>query len=320
MNNDKLIQKIEKFSSNVLTRMVSRLDIPLFDKDAKREHKYRMSVLNGLVDLKQSLDYFSQNILGTSGESIFKAIQYLSSSNRQLDSIISTLNVYTQEEKDQQKENSEEFENLVKNIIHDFNLNKLNFDFNESSYFLQLDKLIDKYLSGNLFLEDEIIDNYKKLLSSLSANKEGSLSDIFQKRLKSTASLTGDVKKWFGNLLHNFSLFDKTSAVRLEAANKAKDALKLVNDVIDIVEKELDPYELFESFSELKNILNYIKITIKPLSDLTKGMGYSDEFIKMLEKNKLNEFSVGLSDKEKKTFENYLNRKDYKNLANIYND
>lgn len=316
MKNIDLINQIEVYSSNALTRMISRLDIPLFDKDAAREHKYRMSVLNGLVDLKESLGYFSQNILGISGESIFKAIQYLNSSNRQVLNLSRILNTYVLDTKE--KEDDKDINDKVVNrIISDFQLNKLNFDFNESIYFKVLDGLIEKYLNGNLFLKDEIISNYKLLLSKLSDNKESSLSDIFHKRIK-TAGITGDVKKWFGTLFHNISLFDKTSAIRLDASKKAKEALDLVNKTIDVVEKELDTYEIFNVLSELSKEIEEIKVIIKPLNEFIKGMSYGDEFINMLEKNKLTDFPVDMSDKQKKVFENYLNRRNYKDLSNIY--
>lgn len=324
---NKLIGKIEVFSSNSLTRMVSRQKLMPFGGD-RRKYKYRISLLNSFVELEKVLEDLEASVLGSSSKSIFIAIQYLLNARRMLDKISSILKIYIAEstQKDLPLNNIDEtkIEDLdLSEIIKDFDINKLNFDFSESPKFAQLENLIKEYNNGDHSNITKIKILYFQLLKELSKGTSVySLEDILINRgdnnLLSNASLSNWLKKWYGKARHNISMFDDTSPVRLDISKNVKSVLDIVQETLNLLEDDLDPLEINSKISKINIILKSIEQIIEPLSLAIKGSSFGDEFLDLINKNKLTEFPANLSDEDKKRFQSYLNTREFKDLINMY--
>jgi hypothetical protein len=87
------------------------------------------------------------------------------------------------------------------------------------------------------------------------------------------------LKKWVGKLNHKLSLWDMTSAQRLDIYDKADECRDILNAIMDSLEKGLDIEELDRLFKEcnskigsikklLRSLNHYINPKLNPVSDL----------------------------------------------------
>lgn len=324
-NIDNISKLIDVYASNAITRFISKQKLRPFGGD-RRKYKYRVSLLNLFADLENILEDFEAAALGTSGKSIFTAIQFLSNSKRQLDKVDSVLKAYVSESEEKNLDQINELkieENNIDELLKDFNFNKLNFDYNESAKFKQLETLIEKYNSGEKSLTESIVNLYKDLIKELSKGADlKSLEDVLilrsQNNLNSNASLQNLLKKFYGKALHNVNMFDETSPVRLDVAAHVKTCLNEVQDILNILEDDLNVEELSVKIGEFKKSLDECNDLMKPLVEAIKGSSFGDEFLELIEKNKLTGFPANLSKKDKESFQRYLRTREFRDLLDMY--
>lgn len=325
--NDELIKQIETFSSNSLSRFVSKQKLMPFGGD-RRKYKYRISLLNSFADLESILENLEASVLGTSGKSIFESIQYLANARRQLNKIKAIVRSYGIKELTKDNLNnineSEINENNVEEIISDYEINKLNFNDRDSELFSKLNDLISVYKSGNKAIADEIKDTYSKLILHLSNNKSAtSLEDVLinkadENKLQTHANIINFIKKWYGKAKHHTSLFDETSSVRIDVSDVITDCLSLVQEVLNNLENDLDVQEILNYTNKLNTKFKDINKLMDPLIRSIEGSSFGDEFLDMIQKNKLTDFPANLSKKDRKSFESYLRTREFRSLLNMY--
>lgn len=151
--------------------------------------------------------------------------------------------------------------NKAKNIISDYtkNYRKLNSE-EMSGYDKELESAITKFLKSpgqyKPLMAQKVIEAYDHLISALNGvhnSNAQSLGEIFALKNKpATASsefglekVSQDfLKKWWGKTKHQLSMFDKTSAYRLDMYKMATDVRKSLNQLMNSLEKDMNVEEL----------------------------------------------------------------------------
>lgn len=73
------------------------------------------------------------------------------------------------------------------------------------------------------------------------------------------------LKKWLGKSRHQLSLFDKTSAFRLDIYKMSTDVRKILNEIMDSLEKDMNLKELMPLFIEANRKINSIRSMMRAL-------------------------------------------------------
>ena len=321
--------------SNPVTRFFSRLKGPWFGSSPEvRARKYRLAMLRATALLEKDLEKFEIQILGSSGESIFVASKLLFQIDNHLKFVLESLNALKLLESESLPEtasieelppvNSSEIDKATASIT-DFRKNFANFDDLDGVLVKQFSSLILKFLSDDSVKEalaPEINRAYQLLLTDIN-NKRGTnantLAEVLMKNKTAMQVLAQNIlDKWVGKINHKLNPFDKTSAIRLDISNLAKDSRKLLNDLMNSLEKGLNPDEVKSTLSEINNKMIVIKSLMKPLEATIKGKLFDKTFVDLLGDNKLTDYESKLDKKQKDQLEKMIQTKQFRDLTNMY--
>jgi hypothetical protein len=321
--------------SNSVTRFFSRLKGPWFGSSPEvRARKYRLAMLRATALLEKDLEKFEIQILGSSGESIFVASKLLFQIDNHLKFVLESLNAL----KSLENESVSSAQPMEENIpvassevdrataaITDFRKNFANFDDLDGTLVKQFSSLILKFLSDDSVKEalaPEINRSYQLLLTDIN-NKRGTsaatLSEVLMKT-KSAMQVVAQnlLDKWVGKLNHKLNPFDKTSAIRLDISKLAKESRTILNQLMNSLEKGLNPEDVKSSLSEINNKMIMIKSLMRPLEATIKGKLFDKTFVDLLGDNKLTDYESKLDKKQKEQLEKMIQTKQFRDLTNMY--
>jgi len=315
--------------SNTVSRFFSRLKGPWFgDSSEVRIRKYRLSMLRACTILEKDLEKFEATIVGSSGESIFVGSKLLHQIENHLKFVLESLNAVSLLENNvtnsiPESSINNEIDQATK-AITDFRKNYANFNDLDALLVKQFSSLILKFLADDSVKEalaPEILNIYRLIISDIN-NKRGTsfdnLSDIINKKANLHVIAQNLLDKWVGKLNHNINPFDKTSALRLDAARLARDAIKLLDKLMNSLEKELDANQIKSLLSEISNKIIMIKATMKPLEATIQGKLFDRTFVDLLQDNRLSGYDSKLDKKTKEKLEKMIQTKKFKDLTEMY--
>jgi hypothetical protein len=173
-------------------------------------------------------------------------------------------------------------------------------------------------------LAPQLMQIYQDLLSDAN-NKHGtnaaSLSEIL---MASRASAQLEVyaqnffTKWLGQVKHNLSPFDKTSALRLDLLKISENSRKLLDKIMDSLEKDIDYKLLSEYLGQVDKNFVAMQQLMRPLESTIRGKMFDKTFMNMLQNKKLTDYDFGLDPKQKQNLERMLQTKQFRDLTSIY--
>jgi hypothetical protein len=322
--------------SNPVTRFFSRLKGPWFGESPEvRMRKYRLSMLRACALLEKDLEKFEATIVGSTGESIFIASKLLHQVENHLRFVLESLASLKALESGTPIQPTEEvkFDNHIdaevdkaNKVITDFHKNYANFNDLDGALVKQFSSLILKFLSDDSVKESlapDILNVYKLLLTDIN-NKRGasadSLSDLLSRSKTAELQVVAQniLDKWVGKINHNINPFDKTSALRLDAANLAKECIELIDGLMNSLEKGLDADQIKSFLAEIHNKMIMIKSTMRPLEATIQGKLFDKTFIDLLQDNKLSDYESKLDKKQKEQLEKMIQTKQFRDLTNMY--
>lgn len=341
--------------SNPVTRFFARILNPAIGSSpAARIRKYRMSLLNSSADIYENLKKLQAEVVGSSPESIFVSSKVFTRIEENWNFLIKGFETFKESMPDSTLggvllnpnkivDNKSQSTNEIDNIIEDYK--------KYISNFLDIDhkpihKLIFKLVSFKkeptyndnseeiTQLKKDIIDEYKKIIYELN-NKYSisgkSLKEIFDlksSQIKPTEEkmvvaqlekVSQDfLKRWYGKFRHQFSPLDKTSALRLDIYNLAEELMKLIDKIMDSLEKEMSMSVLDPLIKIMNEKMILIRRMLNSLEATLRGQDFDKSFMKMLEKGNVTEYGRSLSDKEKQRLETALERKRMTDLSKLY--
>lgn len=323
-------------SSNPATRFFSRLKGPWFgDSPEVRTRKYRLSMLRACSMLEKDLKKFEATIVGSSGESIFISSKLLHQIENHLKFILESLASLKALEDGNSSSPPEDIKfdkptdlqiEEANSAISDFRKNYASFNDLDGSLVKEFSNLILKFLSDDSLKEKlapEIIKLYKLILSDINKKRGTSfnnLNDILNKNKVASLEIVAQniINKWVGKLNHNINPFDKTSALRLDAANLADECIELLDDLMNSLEKSLDFQQIKSFLSEIYNKIVIIKSIMRPLEATIQGKLFDKTFVDLLQDNKLSDYESKLDKKQKEQLEKMIQTKQFRDLTHIY--
>lgn len=190
--------------------------------------------------------------------------------------------------------NSNEHVILAKAIVSDYRsiLTKNYFPAEDLQAINALSNTIGKFiLSSGQAKNDQskiLISEYKLIISSLQQKygvSGNSLSEIGKaKKTKdgvgvSTASLELQVlgqnflQKWFGKTRHQLSLFDKTSAYRLDVFKMAQEIRVVLDEIMDLLEKDMNVDLLDPLVTDINKKMTALRALMRALNAPTSLSG-----------------------------------------------
>jgi hypothetical protein len=178
-------------------------------------------------------------------------------------------------------------------------------------------------------LAAKIDREYKKILMELN-NKYGtsgsSFKEILEAKLKKEGSINFElevhgqklIQKWLGRLKHEFLPIDKTSAHRLEIYNAAEKVRKILDKMMNSLEKTMDTDVLSDLVSNGLENLELMKTLMNGLEKTLVGKGFDRPFMDLLDSGTITNYSPQLDDQQKKRLQTMIDRRRVKELADIY--
>lgn len=321
--------------STPLSRFYSKIQGPWIGSGPEvRMKKYRVSMLNSCADLYKQLEDFEAAIMGSSPESIFTSSKMLDKIESQVNFIQNTITAYKSVVLDKikteapQNLNNESNSQELDLAIADFNKNNLNFTDLNSVLVKQLNDLITAFegsdLEGQGKLSEAILQTYKALIEDFN-RKNGTFAKtlgeaLFSKQASYQLEVLAQafITKWLGKLRHHLSPFDKTSALRLDIFKQAEDSRKILNEMMNSLEKSFNIESLIEQSAELYSTLATMTSLMKPLEDTIKNNMFDKTFVNLLKNNKLTEYDFNLDPKQKQKLQKMLETKQFRELSNMY--
>ena len=344
-------------ASNPLTRFFHRLLMPSFglSDEAARIRKYRISLLNAIINIFKDCKKLQSSIVESNAQSIFITSKILDKIEDNYIFILSGLQSFkdalpegiddaggdikipSSDKKEEAakiekspsselKETKEPNVLLAIEAIQDIMKYKGNFP--RASGLSNLFSLSQKFSKSSSDekskLADNLISEYKRVLMQLSADKrippQNSLENIW--KLVNPAAAQENLQTVAQNILgkwrHQISPFDKTSAFRLDVYNLGGESRKISDKIIEELQKDLDLDELEPLIKQLGGNLIKIRNLLRTLAATTKGIGNQPEFMSMLEKGRLGDHNVDLKSKQKEQLEKLLEQKQMRDLTKMY--
>lgn len=321
--------------SNPVTRFFSRLKGPWFGASPEvRMRKYRLSMLRACALLESDLEKFEATVVGSSKESIFIASKLFHQIENHLRFVLESLAALKALESGTPPSTTEEVKfdatspevDQANKVITDFRKNYANFYDLDGALVKQFSTLILKFLSDDSVKESlasEILSTYKLIITDIN-NKRGTsadnLGDILSKSKSAQMQVVAQniLDKWVGKINHNINPFDKTSALRLDAAKFARECIKLLNDLMNSLEKDLNSDQINSYLGEIHKKMIMIKSTMRPLEATIKGKLFDKTFVDLLQDNKLTDYESNLDKKQKEQLEKMIQTKQFRDLTNMY--
>ena len=206
-----------------------------------------------------------------------------------------------------------DYRNNVANFL-DFDLKKLN-------------SLVISFVNSDMSIKNkiskELLIAYNQLLLDINSRNKtsgNSLKEIFEIINKSDLQVVAQslMSKYFGKLQHQMSVFDKTSAIRLDIYNSAEDAKKIINKIMDLLEKDMNVNELALQFSNISELLYNIMQYQSALNSTVKGKNFNKPFMNLLDNRSIFDHDLDLSEKQKINIRKNIEQKDVRELAKLY--
>ena len=325
--------QLEAQGSTPISRLYSKVKGPWFGKSPEaRIRKYRVSMLNSCADLYKQLESFEASIMGSSPESIFASSKILEKIENQVNFILNTITAYKSIMPEQVVSKptdylSDESKSLeLDAAINDFKKNHLNFTDLNTNLVKQLSDNIAKFEQADLHeqgnLTPVILQDYKSIIDDFNRN-HGTFAKtlgeaLFAKQASLEVLAQAFLTKWLGKIKHHLSPFDKTSALRLDIFKAAEDSRKILDQMMDSLEKEFDIEYLINQSNELYNALSSIRSLMKPLEDIIKNNMFDKTFVDLLRKNELTEYDFNLDKKQREKLQQALQARKFRELSQLY--
>lgn len=128
----------------------------------------------------------------------------------------------------------------------------------------------------------------------------------------------GSITTWLGKIKHKLSPFDKTSALRLDLLRISKESRKLVDTMMNSLEKDIDMELLTASLKQLAKNIMAMHHLMNPLESTVKDKMFDKTFIDLLKKKKITEYDFALDPAQKQKLEKMLQTKQMKDLTHFY--
>jgi hypothetical protein len=126
------------------------------------------------------------------------------------------------------------------------------------------------------------------------------------------------LKRWFGKTKHKLNPFDKTSALRLDAYNKAEETKKLLDGIMDHLEKTLVIDALTPMVNKIGLNMMIMRKIMSGLEATTRGVDQQQPFMSMLEKGRLGDHAIDLTPEQKKKLQRAIELRRMRDLTNMY--
>ena len=305
-------------ASNPLSRFFTKLFTPGigFDTDAARIRKLRISLLNFVADINKSLKQLQKQIVESDSDSIFSAHQMLVKAENDYVFLSSAIQAAKQAnapappkvidfatnpaiheciaavEDIESHSNSfqgmphmSELRNAAKPIRIAINSKNGNEILKFAAPFLALYREVVKYVSLNKGIAEQ---------SSFAAINHAATYDGLEPALDANDQLQVIAQNLLGKWHHKIWPFDKTSAFRLDIYETAKDARKLANDIMNLLEASFDiealeplVVELGNCLFALKNNMAVLLHAIKEVDEVDVAPKEKDDFAKILKSKQL---------------------------------
>lgn len=337
-------------ASNPVSRFFARILNPAIGKSpAARIRKYRMSLLNSSADIYKNLKKLQVDVVGSSPESIFVSSKVFLRVEENWNFLIKGFETFKESMPDttlggtipnpnKPADNKPQSSNEIDSIIEDYRKYISNFmDIDHKPLHKLIFKLVSDKKDPNyndaseetMQLKKSIVEEYKKIIAELN-NKHSitgrSLKEIFELKLAGDKKATAQMekvaqeflKKWYGKVRHQFSPLDKTSALRLDIFNVVEELMKLMDKIMDSLEKEMSMSTLEPLIKITNEKMLLTRRMLNALEATLRGQDFDKSFMKMLEKGDVTEYGRSLSDKEKQKLETALERKRMTDLSKLY--
>lgn len=215
----------------------------------------------------------------------------------------------------------------AKNIITDFVDNAGNFlDLNVKPMNLLIRQFVAIDDDGKSQLAPQIISTYKELINEANnkyATSGTSLNEIWNNKNNKTASdlqifAQNALSRWYGKIKHQLDPFDKTSSFRLEIYKISEENKKLIDKIMNSLEKEMNVEVLEPLINKVGELLFTTREIMRGLESTIKGKGFDRPFIDMLESGKITEHGTGMSESEKVHLKKMLETRRLRELSNMY--
>lgn len=126
------------------------------------------------------------------------------------------------------------------------------------------------------------------------------------------------LKRWYGKTKHQLSPFDKTSAMRLDMYNKADETKKLLDEIMNHLEKDLIVDVLSPLVNKISLNMMILKKTMSGLEATVRGVGFEQPFMSLLEKGRIGDHAIDLTPEQKKKLQRALELRRMRDLTNMY--
>lgn len=308
--------EIIKEASNPFSRFLSHFRGGWFGKSPEAVlRRRRLSLLKSFLELYKLFNTFQIKILKTDSQSTLEAFAILDKIDDIFALIRKSLESYetpkgeepqslTPKKKEEKsieimkeipEDKKEELSGLIEEAmlaLYDFNVNEPNISDLDKIFSKRLSTLDNQFkmtedLNKKLELAPIIIGIYQNLLKDISS-KRGErylkLEDVPPIKKAEIEILAQDaLKKWVGKLKHQLSLSDKTSSIRLEVYDFAKEIRQEINQLMNYLEKDLNLVEFRNKLKPLDKNLLQMKNIMKPLIVLLKEQRVDENLQKLLE-------------------------------------
>jgi hypothetical protein len=126
------------------------------------------------------------------------------------------------------------------------------------------------------------------------------------------------LKRWYGKTKHQINPFDKTSAMRLDLYNKADETKKILDEIMDHLEKGLVVDFLSPLVNKISLNMMIMKKTMGGLEATVRGVGFEQPFMSLLEKGRIGDHAIDLTPEQKKKLQRALELRRMRDLTNMY--
>lgn len=218
----------------------------------------------------------------------------------------------------------------MENILSDYKKYALNItDVNLKN----LTNLIGQYKSAKEqdkeILISQIKIEYNNVLSNLNS-KYNTMATSFReiwetKKVKAQYNTDkleaiGDktIQRWLGKIKHQLSPSDKTSAHRLDIYKLANQSRKIVDKIMDSLEKEMDIKYLETLSNEISDNFKIIEHLISSLENTLYGKNFDKSFINLLESGKITNFDTNLTSSQRDHLQRMIEKRRIRELTDFY--
>jgi hypothetical protein len=126
------------------------------------------------------------------------------------------------------------------------------------------------------------------------------------------------IQRWISKLKHQISPLDKTSAHRLDIYNAADAARKIIDTMMDSLEKEMNVDHLMKLAGDVDFKLKRMVHLMNGLEGTLRGKGFDQPFMDLLDSGKITNYGPNLNDDQRKRLQQLIDRRRYRDLADIY--